>query len=102
MCTLANNEDPDEMGAFHQSPHCLITQNLSSESEIQFHFIGLVKQIFSKKLPLYSYPSVSTYVLGAQKNCLVETVLLSTHKICFGREIIYSYALLSGGLYLQI
>ena len=46
MCTMANIEDPDEMGAFHQSPHCLITQNLSSESEIQFHFIGLVKQIF--------------------------------------------------------
>ena len=24
------------------------------------------------------------YVLGAQKNCLIETVLLSTHNICFG------------------
>ena len=25
-----------------------------------------------------------SYVLGAQKNCLIETVLLSTHNICFG------------------
>ena len=24
------------------------------------------------------------YVLGAQKNRLIETVLLSTHNICFG------------------
>ena len=39
---------------------------------------------------------------GAQKNRLNETVLLSTHNICFGREIrkiIFSYALLSGGLF---
>ena len=35
---------------------------------------------------IFSYPSVLTYVLGAQKNCLIETVLLSTHNIhvCFG------------------
>ena len=49
---------------------------------------------------LFSYPSVLTYVLGAQKNCL-ETVLLSTHNISFGweiRKIIFCYALLSGGL----
>ena len=36
---------------------------------------------------IFSYPSVLTYVLGAQKNRLIETVLLSTHNICFGREI---------------
>ena len=39
--------------------------------------------------------------LGAQKNRLIETVLLSTHNICFDweiRKIIVSYALLSGGL----
>ena len=29
----------------------------------------------------FSYPSVLTYVLGAQKNRLIETVLLSTHNI---------------------
>ena len=39
--------------------------------------------------------------LGAQKNRLDETVLLSTHNICLGweiRKIIFSYTLLSGGL----
>ena len=35
------------------------------------------------KLSLFSYPSVKTSVLGAQKNCLI----LSTHNICFGRGI---------------
>ena len=29
----------------------------------------------------------SLYVLVAQKNCLIETVLLSIHNICFGWEI---------------
>ena len=35
------------------------------------------------KLRIFSYPSVLTYVLGAQKNHLNETVLLSTHNIYF-------------------
>ena len=35
-------------------------------------------------MPLYSDQLVETSVLGAQKNRLIETVLLSTHKICFG------------------
>ena len=40
--------------------------------------------------------------MGAQKNRLIETVLLSTHNICFGSEmkkIVFQYALLSGGLF---
>ena len=39
--------------------------------------------------------------LGAQKNRPIETVLLSTHIICFGweiKKIVFQYALLSGGL----
>ena len=50
---------------------------------------------------MFSYLSVSTYVLGAQKNCLIETVLLSTHNIIFGweiRKLIFWYALLTKGL----
>ena len=35
-------------------------------------------------LKLFSYLSDLTYVLGAQKNRLNETVLLSTHNIRFG------------------
>ena len=38
-------------------------------------------------MQISSYPSVLTNVLGAQKNRLVETVLLSSHNICFGWEI---------------
>ena len=33
------------------------------------------------------YPSVCADSTGAQGNRLIETVLLSTHKVCFGREI---------------
>ena len=58
---------------------------------------------FSLKLLIhvFSYPLFLAYVLGAQKNLLIETVLLSTHNICFGweiRKLIFSYALLSKGL----
>ena len=43
--------------------------------------------VLSLKLWIFSNPSIQIYVLGAQKNRLSETVLLSTHNICFGREI---------------
>ena len=46
--------------------------------------IGLDKKKMSVKLLIFSYPSVLTYVLGAKKNHLIETVLLSTHNMCFG------------------
>ena len=39
------------------------------------------------ELSIFSYPSVLTNVLGAQKNCLIETFFLSSHNICFGGEI---------------
>ena len=45
---------------------------------------GLDKQKFSA---YNCYPSILTYVLGAQKSRLIQTVLLSTHNICFGGEI---------------
>ena len=47
-------------------------------------------------------PLILAYVLGAQKNRLIETVLLSTHNICFGREIrklFFWYALLTKALF---
>ena len=52
-------------------------------------------------LHLFPYPSIKACVLGAQKNRLIEMVLLSTHNICFGleiRKIIFKYTLLSGGM----
>ena len=48
-------------------------------------YIGLDTQhFFSVKLSIFSYPSVLTFVLGAEKIRLIEKVLLSTHNICFG------------------
>ena len=50
---------------------------------------------------IFPYPFVLTYVLVVQKNRLIETVLLSTHNICFGGEIgklVFNYTLLSCGL----
>ena len=35
------------------------------------------------KMLIFSYPSFNIY-FGAQKNHLIETVVLSTHSICFG------------------
>ena len=52
------------------------------------------------KLWIFSYWSVLTYVLGAQKTCLIETILLSTYNICFCWELRFfsTNTLLSKGL----
>ena len=47
-------------------------------------YTGLDTQKFCVKLLIFSYPYFFAYVLGAQKNRLIETVLLNTHNICFG------------------
>ena len=63
----------------------------------------LNKKNLSVELRLFSYPLVLTCVLGAQKNRLIETVLLSTDNICFGRvitKINFNYAILSGDFFL--
>ena len=36
---------------------------------------------------MFFYPYFYAYVLGAQKNRLIERDLLSTHNLCFGWEI---------------
>ena len=40
--------------------------------------------ILQVKLSLFSYATTETYFVDAQKNRLIETVLSSTHNICFG------------------
>ena len=58
--------------------------------------------MFECKIVNISYPSILTYVLGAQKNRLNETVILSTHNICFGweiRKLNFRYTLLTKVLY---
>ena len=47
-----------------------------------------------------------SYVLGAYQNCLIKTVLLSTHNLCFGRELRILFFLLHtqiwrSGLYMD-
>ena len=44
------------------------------------------------KLLIFSYLSVETFVLGAQKNCLIETVLLSTHNKCEENQILITHS----------
>ena len=57
-------------------------------SESKGSLIGLDKQKFSALNCKYFLPiSFIICVLGAYKNGLNETVLLSTHNICFGWEI---------------
>ena len=46
--------------------------------------IGKDKKELNVKFLIFYYPSILTFALGAQKNRLIETVLLSTHNICFG------------------
>ena len=50
-------------------------------------YTGLEKQIFSTEIVIIFLPIPLRYVLGAPENRLIETVLLSTHNICFGWEI---------------
>ena len=63
--------------------------------------LGLLIQLskkFNLKLSFFPYLSVYSCVLGALKNRLIETTILSTLNICFGweiRKIIFSYTLLS-------
>ena len=48
------------------------------------HYTNLVNKHFQRKLVNIFLPIVLAYVLGAQKNRLVDTVLLSTYNIWFG------------------
>ena len=51
------------------------------------HYTDLDKQKNQRKNINIILPINLSYVMGAQKNRLIETVLLSTHNICFGWEI---------------
>ena len=46
--------------------------------------VGPVSKYFECKIVIIFYPSIITYVLYAQKNHFIETVLLSTHNRSFG------------------
>ena len=57
--------------------------------KLPFAFKTFVLSIYEWPLKtgftVFSYPLILTCVLGAQNKRLVETVLLSTHNICFDK-----------------
>ena len=60
--------------------------------------IGLDKQNFQCKIVNIFLPISFNICFGCSKGRLTETVLLSTHNICFGleiRKLIFWYALLT-------
>ena len=61
---------------------------LSNFTSLFNQTIGHDKQNF-RTLKCEYFPTnlLLAYVLGAQKKRLFETILLSTHNICFGREL---------------
>ena len=58
--------------------------HMAKAIKIQMRYIGPVKEIFSAQNCDYFLIHQFKCVLVAQKNRLSETVLLSTHNICFG------------------
>ena len=72
--------DQANVNVFHRPGPIIIYERLSEQQQI-----GPPNHRSEHlKLHLFPYPSIKTCVLGAQKNRLNETVLLSTHNICFG------------------
>ena len=51
---------------------------------------------FYERKTVFPYPSLKTCVLGAQKNGLIEMVLLSIHNMFWMRNKDFQYTLLSG------
>ena len=68
------------MGLFWKEASHLIQER--HKTDFQSTGPGNKKKI-SVKLKIFSSASILTFVLDAQKNRLIETVLLSTHNICF-------------------
>ena len=63
-------------------------QNNLHQIQVSSYLIGLDKRkMFNVKLSIFSYLSILTHIFCAQKNPLIEAVLLSTYNMCFGWEI---------------
>ena len=66
----------------------LSNHNINFGSEIRkliYNYALLSGGLHIVNIIIISYPSL-TFFFGAQKNILKETVLLSTHRMCFGWE----------------
>ena len=66
----ANNKDTDKPA----HPHSLVSTFVICSLQ-RFKILTQVKinKIFERKIIIFSYPSVLTYIWGAQKNRLIET-----------------------------
>ena len=90
-----------KMSFFYFSVNAKLNQTKDIHAKMQGKYI-IENKILSSKLLIFFFSS-EIYVLGAQKNRLIETVLLSTHNICFGWGIRKSFVrctLLTKGLYI--
>ena len=96
----------------------LSKQRVNNQSFFSLHEVNLLRSIFFQcgsctvavklfwlgmtiGLDSLKFPSVLTNALGAQKNALIETVLFSTHSMCFGweiRKLTFNYAPFPRGL----
>ena len=87
MGTLANSEDPDEMShntTFHQGLFYMLRKNKQS-SEKEIYNIFWNPSIYTMGHPYLTVSSlIGTLVQKGYNNLLIETVLLSTHNVCFG------------------
>ena len=95
ITTLTNTAKPSSMIGFFKSWK---TQKKISLNPEQFHRASWAKKSPGKIVIIFLSVSLNI-CLGAQKNRLIETVLLSTHNTCSGwesgkiRKIISSYPL---------
>ena len=71
-----------------------------STKQKQCSLIGPDFEKMCVKLQLFFYLTVPKIRFGTQENCVIETVILSAHNICFYRVLIFfcNYSLLIGCL----
>ena len=84
-CVFLQHDSLEECQTLHSScpKHTLQAWIVTRWPWPTFHAsVTLIIGLLSVKLYFFSYPSILTCVLGAQKNRLIETVLLSPHNIC--------------------
>ena len=69
---------------YYWNPHCFSsTDNLFQSGTCTTGLTGYPKGLDLRKTVNSCLPIFLAYVVDAQKNCLIETVLLSTQSICF-------------------
>ena len=68
----------------HSSRVCDISCLNTINRNRVLNFSNIINDTFECKIVIFSHSLALTFVLGAQKNHLIDMVLLSTHNICFG------------------